>query len=73
MNTQPIYSEKLSSKRTELLFIALTLLFFLLFIGRVTTGSADFLAGIFFFFFVVFLFYSLNFTGHWQNHENSRE
>jgi hypothetical protein len=61
MNTHLIYSEKLSSKRTELLFIALTLLFLLLFIWRVATGSVDFLAGIFLFFFVVFLFYSFNF------------
>jgi hypothetical protein len=62
MNTHLIYSEKLSSKRTELLFIASTLLFLLLFIWRVVAGSVDFLAGIFFFFFVVFLFYSLNYT-----------
>jgi hypothetical protein len=61
MNTHLIYSEKLSSKRTELLFIALTLLFLLLLIWRVTTGSVDFLAGIFLFFIVVFLFYSFNF------------
>lgn len=61
MSTHIIYSEKLSSKRTELLFIALTLLFLLLFIWRVIAESVDFLAGIFLFFFVVFLFYSLNY------------
>ena len=61
MNTHLIYSERLSSKRTELLFIALTLLFLLLFIWRVVAGSVDFLAGIFLFFFVCFLFYSFNF------------
>ena len=59
MNTHLIYSEKLSSKKTELLFIALALLFLLLFIWGFIVGSVDFLAGIFFFFFVVFLFYSL--------------
>jgi len=61
MDTHLIYSEKLSSKRTELLFIALTLLFLLLIIWRVIAGSVDFLTGIFFFFFIVFLFYSLNY------------
>ena len=61
MNTHLIYSEKLSSKRTELLFTALTLLFLLLFIWRVIAGSVDFLVGIFLFFFVFFLFYSLNY------------
>jgi Ca2+/Na+ antiporter len=61
MNTHLIYSEKLSSRRTELLFIALTLLFLLLFIWRLIAGSVDFLAGIFLFFFVCFLFYSLNY------------
>jgi hypothetical protein len=61
MNTHLIYSEKLSSNKTEILFIALTLLFFFLFIWRVTEGSVDFLADIFLFFSVCFLFYSLNF------------
>jgi hypothetical protein len=61
MNTHLTYSEKLSSKKTELLFIALTLLFSLLFIWRVIAGSVDLLAGIFCFFSVLFLFYSLNF------------
>lgn len=56
-----LYSEKLSSKRTELLFITLTMLFLLLFIWRVIAGSIDFLAGIFLFFFVFFLFCSLNY------------
>jgi hypothetical protein len=61
MSTHLLYSEKLSSKRTELLFIALTLLFLLLFIWRVAAGRVGFLAGIFLFFFVFFLFYSLNY------------
>lgn len=61
MNTPLIYSEKLSSKRTELLFIALTLLFLLLFIWRVIAESVDFLAGIFLSFIVIFLFYVLNY------------
>jgi hypothetical protein len=49
MNTHLIYSEKLSSKKTELLFIALALLFLLLFIWGFIVGSVDFLAGLFFF------------------------
>jgi hypothetical protein len=61
MNTHLVYSEKLRSKKTEILFITLTLLFLFLFIWRVTAGSVDFLADIYFFFFVCFLFYSLNF------------
>jgi hypothetical protein len=61
MNTHLLYSEKISSKRTELLFIALTLLFLLLFVWRVIAGSVGFLAGIFLFFSVCFLFYSLNY------------
>lgn len=61
MNTHLIYNEKLSSKKTEVLFIALTLSFLFLFIWRVIAGSADFLTSIFLFFFVTFLFYSLNF------------
>jgi Ca2+/Na+ antiporter len=56
-----IYSEKVRSKRTEFLFIALTLLFSFLFIWRVEAKSLDILAGIFLFFFIVFLFYSLNY------------
>lgn len=61
MDTDLLYSEKLSSKRTELLFIALTLLFLLLFVWRVMAGGVGFLADIFLFFFICFLFYSLNY------------
>lgn len=61
MSIQLVYSEKLSSKRTALLFIALTLLFLLLFLWRFIVGSVDFLASSFLFFFFVFLFYSLNY------------
>jgi len=55
------YSEKVRSKKTEFLFIALTLLFSFLFIWRVEAKSLDFLASIFLLFFVLFLFYSLNY------------
>ena len=61
MNPRLIYSEKIKSKRTEILFIALTLLFTLLFAWRVAARYFDYLAGIFLFFFVIFLFYSINY------------
>ena len=56
-----IYSEKLSSKKTEILFIILTMLFLLLLIWRVSLVSMDFLASVFICFFGLFLFYSINY------------
>lgn len=61
MSAHLIYSEKISSERTEFLFIALTLLFLLLFFWRVMARSVDFLGSIFLFFFGFFLFYTLNY------------
>ena len=61
MNAPIIYNERVMSKKTELLFIALTLLFLLLFIWRVMAGSLNLLAGIFLFCFCFFLFYSINY------------
>jgi Ca2+/Na+ antiporter len=61
MNDYIIYNEKVFSKRTEILFIALTMLFFLLLIWRVIANSLDILASVFLFFFCFFLFYSLNY------------
>jgi len=61
MNDSLIYSEKVSSRWTELLFIALTLSFTLLFIWRIKVDGFDFLAGAFLFLSCTFLFYSLNF------------
>lgn len=55
------YVEKVSSKRTELLFIALTVLFFLLFVWRMGVSSWN---GLTIFFLVLscfFLFYVVNF------------
>lgn len=60
-NEDTIYDEVLFSRRTEFLFITLTVLFLLLFIWRMLASSLDFLAGIFLFFFCFFLFYSLNY------------
>lgn len=56
-----IYREKLSSNRTELLFVALTLLFLLLLLWRVDVAGLDGLALLFLIFSGLFLFYSLNF------------
>lgn len=61
MSNSVIYTENVSSKRTEFLFIALTILFFLLLIWRAISSSLDILAGVFLFFFCFFLFYSLNY------------
>jgi Ca2+/Na+ antiporter len=56
-----IYAEKLSSNRTEALFLALTLLFLWLLLWRVSTGGLDILAAAFVCLFVVFLFYTVNY------------
>jgi hypothetical protein len=56
-----IFQEELSSKRTEGLFVALTVLFLLLFAWRVRTSGAGVLSAVSLFFFVFFLFYSINY------------
>jgi hypothetical protein len=56
-----LYHERLSSNRTEALFVALSLLFFSLLIWRVTAGGPDLLAAVFFCLLGIFLFYSVNF------------
>jgi hypothetical protein len=63
LNTQDklFYKEKISSNRTEALFVLLTTLFLLLLIWRVNIAGMDFLSIVFLFFLVTFLFYSLNF------------
>ena len=61
MSTDLIYHERLSSSKTEALFLALTLLFCLLLIWRVNASGSDFLAGIFLFSTIIFLFYSVNY------------
>jgi hypothetical protein len=62
MTDDILYHERVSSNRTEALFLALMLLFFLLLIWRVNTGSLDALAAVFFCFFIIFLFYSVNYS-----------
>jgi len=56
-----IYHERVSSNRTEGLFLALMSLCFLLFLWRVIAGYLDVFAAICFCFFGVFLFYSVNY------------
>jgi len=61
MNDDLLYQERISSNRTEVLFLALSLLFFLLLAWRASADGLDVLAAVFFFFFVIFLFYSVNY------------
>ncbi len=56
-----ICTEKFSSKRTEALFISLTLLFFALLVWRGTAHSLDMLALLLMGLSIFFLFYTLNF------------
>lgn len=56
-----IYEEIVSSNRTRALFIGLTILFLLLLIWRAFSVDLDTLAIVFFCFFVLFLFYSINY------------
>jgi hypothetical protein len=56
-----IYEEKLSSKRTGILFVTLALSFLLLFIWRTMAAGLGFLAIVFFLLFCFFSFYSLNY------------
>jgi hypothetical protein len=61
MNDDILYNERVSSNRTEALFLALTIIFLLLFIWRITVSSLDILAAVFLGFFSLFLFYSVNY------------
>lgn len=56
-----IYTERVSSNKTEVLFVALTLVFLTLLIWRVKAVSLDLLAGILCCFFALFFFYSVNY------------
>ena len=61
MTDDLIYNERVSSNRTEALFVALTLLFFTMLIWRMNAGSLDLLAAVFFCLFGFFFFYSVNY------------
>jgi Ca2+/Na+ antiporter len=56
-----IYTERISSNRTEALFLGFMILFLLLLIWRVNIGGLDVLAIVFLCFFSIFLFYSVNY------------
>lgn len=61
MTEDTLYNERVSSNRTEALFLALTIIFLLLSIWRVTVSGLDILAAVFFGLFSFFLFYSVNY------------
>ncbi|HSF83471.1 MAG TPA: hypothetical protein VLA49_19690 [Anaerolineales bacterium] len=61
MKEDIIYTERLSSRWTTALFVALTLVFLGLSVWRLSAGSAGLLAAVFLILFLVFLFYSLNY------------
>jgi len=56
-----LYEERLSSRRTEAVFIALTILFLLVFVSRLASGLAAPLSAAVFFLFGVSLFYAVNY------------
>ena len=60
-NDDLIYDERVTSKKTGVLFLALTILFLVLFIWRVIAGGLDIPAAVFLCLFVFFLFYSVNY------------
>ena len=61
MTENRLYTERLSSKRTEMLFVALLLLFFTLQIWRVTVHGLDILAAVFLCLCAFFFFCALNY------------
>ena len=61
MTENLLYTERLTSKRTEILFVALMLLFFALLIWRVTARGLDILAVVFLCLCVFFFFCALNY------------
>ena len=61
MKEDYIYEEKLSSKRTTILFITLALSFLLLFLLRMVVAGFGWLAVVFFLLFCLFTFYVFNY------------
>jgi Ca2+/Na+ antiporter len=61
MNSDRTYLERVSSNRTEALFVVLAFLFFLLFAWRAKDSVFDTWSIVFFCLFAFFLFYSLNY------------
>ncbi len=61
MTGELIYHERSSSNKTEALFVALAATFLFLFLWRWNAAGLDWLAAVWVFFFIMFLFYSLNY------------
>jgi hypothetical protein len=61
MHDEVLYEERITSNRTEALFILLTLLPTFLYIWRIKTGRKGKLTTVSLFFGILFLFYSLNY------------
>ncbi len=61
MAKSPIYEERLTSRKTESLFLIISILFLILFIGRFGAAGFDWLAKLFLFFLLFFLFYYFNY------------
>ena len=61
MSEDTIYKERLSSYKTEALFIGLTLLFLIPSVWRIWRGNPGALTSIFLFLSLVFFFYSVNY------------
>jgi len=61
MKDNILYTERVSSNRTEALFLTLTIIFLLLFIWHVTVSGLDILAAVFLGFSSFFLFCSVNY------------
>ncbi len=60
MTPETFYEERVSSGRTQALFVGLTLLFLGLLIARVSTSGLGYLAAVLFLLFCFFLFYAVN-------------
>jgi Ca2+/Na+ antiporter len=61
VNKDRTYEERVSSYKTEALFLTLTVLFLMLLIWRAVVGGLDILTIVFTLFFLFFSFYSLNY------------
>jgi hypothetical protein len=61
MTDDLVYEEKIPSSKTEAIFIVLSVIFLVLSIWRVSASSLDALGTVFFLFFVLSVFYSLNY------------
>jgi len=61
MTLEPVYEERVSSARTEALFVGLALLFLALFAARASVSGFGYLAAVLFVLFCFFLFYAINY------------